>query len=92
MTIKDYQAVLADVNKTILETTRLLAAIEKTADSPAIEKLNQLIVNSMDKAGQEGEELIDLSFKRGMLLTLLAVVALLLAQILFVYIKKRLAV
>ena len=92
MTIEDYQALLADVNQTMLEATRLLAAVEKTADSPAVEKLNQLILDGMDKVGQEGEELIDLSFKRGMLLTLFAVLALLLAQILFVYIKKRLAV
>ena len=89
MTIEDYRAALADVRETIVQTTNLLAAIEKTADSSVIEKLNQLIANSMDKAGQESEKIIDLSFKRGMLLTMLAVVSLLLAQVLFIYVKKR---
>jgi hypothetical protein len=44
----------------------------------------------MDKAGIEGTQLFDLSFKTGVLLTLFAVVSLLLAQILFVYIRKKL--
>ena len=92
MSIEDYRAALADVRETLVLVTSLLAAVEKTANSPAIEKINQLIVNSMDQAGQQGEELIDLSFKRGALVTLLAVVALLLAQILFVYIKRKLSV
>ena len=91
MSIEDYRAALADVRETIVQITNLLAAVEKTADSPVIEKLNDLIVNIMDKAGLEGEELIDLSFKRGVLLTLFAVVALLLTQTLFFYIKKKLS-
>jgi hypothetical protein len=53
-------------------------------------KVHQLIVDSMDKAGQEGEELIDLSFKRGMLLTLFAVAAFLAAHLLFACVKKKL--
>jgi hypothetical protein len=90
MDLNDYRVLLADVQITIRELKSLLDSLEKAADSPALEKINQLIESSMDKAGKEGEELIDLSFKRGVLLTLLAVVALLLAQVLFIYVKKRL--
>lgn len=66
-----------------------MGGVGQTVDSPALEKITQLIATSMDKAGQEGEELIDLSFKRGMLLTLFAVVALLLAQIMYALIKRK---
>jgi hypothetical protein len=45
----------------------------------------------MDQAGRQGEQLIDLSFKRGMLLTLFAVVCLLVAQLIFLNIRKRLS-
>lgn len=68
-----------------------MGGVGQTADSPALEKITQLIATSMDKARQEGEELIDLSFKRGMLLTLFAVVALLLAQIMYALIKRKLS-
>ena len=72
------------------ELNILVESANKAASSPALEKVNQLIADSMDKAGQEGEALIDLSFKRGVLLTLFAVAALFLAQLAFVYLKKRL--
>ncbi|WP_372682634.1 hypothetical protein [Desulfosarcina sp.] len=91
MSVDDYRAVLADVRETIRELTSLLTVAEKTADSPVLEKVNQLIANSMDQAGKEGEELINLSFKRGMLLTLFAMVALLFAQIIFIYVKNKLS-
>jgi len=90
MDLDDYRVLLVDVQTTIREVKSLLDSVEKAADSPALEKINQLIESSMDKAGKEGEELIDLSFKRGALLTLLAVVALLLAQILFIFVKRNL--
>ena len=91
MTIEDYRAILADVRLTLIELNSLMGGVGQTADSPALEKITQLIATSMDKAGQEGEELIDLSFKRGMLLTLFAVVALLLAQIMYALIKRKLS-
>ena len=91
MSVDDYRAVLADVRETIRELTSLLTVAEKTADSPVLEKVNQLIATSMDQAGKEGEELINLSFKRGILLTLFAMVALLFVQIIFIYVKKKLS-
>lgn len=91
MSIDDIRAAMADLNGTIQALTTLLAAVEKTTGSPGMDKINQLIVSSMDQAGKEGEALIDLSFKRGMLLTLFAVTALFFAQVLFVYFKRKLA-
>lgn len=90
MSIDDIRAAMADLNGTIQALTALLAAVEKTTGSPGMDKINQLIVSSMDQAGKEGEALIDLSFKRGMLLTLFAVAALFFAQVLFVYFKRKL--
>lgn len=60
-----FQAALADLKGTIQALTALLAAVEKTAGSPGIEKINQLVASSMDQAGKEGEALIDLSFFSG---------------------------
>ena len=91
MTIEDYRTILADVRLTLTELNSLMGGVGQTADSPALEKITQLIATSMDKAGQEGEELIDLSFKRGMLLVLFAVIALLLAQIMYSLIKRKLS-
>ena len=91
MDIEDYRAALTDARATIRELNNLLAAVEQTANSPALEKVNQLILSGMDQAGRQGEQLIDLSFKRGMLLTLFAVVCLLVAQLIFLNIRKRLS-
>jgi hypothetical protein len=92
MGIEDYRALMADVRLIIGELNMLVGGVGKASNSPALERVNQIIVDSMDKAGQEGEELIDLSFKRGMLLTLFAVIALLVAQVVFIRIKKRMQV
>ena len=57
------------------------ADLEPSSESMMISSLNQV------KKG--GEEIINLSFWRGMLLILFAATTLLVAQILFVYFKKK---
>ena len=90
MGIDDYRAILTDVNETLRELNRLVAATQQMEALPAIEKVNQLIVSSLDQVEQGGETLIDLSFKRGLLLILIAATVFLIAQTLFIFIKRKL--
>jgi hypothetical protein len=90
--IEDYQVILVNARETIAELNNLVVGLEKAANSPAFDNINQLILNSMDQAEKEGEELIDLTFQRALLLILFAAVILLISQAIFVYIKKRISI
>ena len=87
--IEDYQALVADIHATVRELNTLVAAAQSSDVVNTAKTFNQLISNSLDQAGQEGETLIYITFRQSIWLILIAVAALLVAQILFVYIKKR---
>ena len=89
MSIDDYRTILADIQVTIRELNLLLATAKETDDLPLLGKVNQMVVSSLGHAGKQGEAIVNLSFTRGMLLILFGVVILLIAQIVFVHIKKR---
>lgn len=89
MNIEDYRATVVEVKETVKELGTLLSAVDQMTDSPRWETVNRLIETSMDQAGKKGESLVDHSFGRGLLLIVAGIVLLLIAQVAFLFIKKR---
>jgi hypothetical protein len=89
MTVEDYRALLVEVNGTIKELGGLLAVVDEMSDSPRWKAMEQVIASGMDQAGKEGEQLIDHSFRRGLLLIAAGIAMFLLAQVAFFYFKRR---
>ena len=81
--IKEYQDTIAEVT-TLVETTNQLVG------TVGLEKLLPELVKAVDQVGNEGEELIDHSFRQGILLILIAMGAYVIARLIYNYLNKKL--
>ena len=81
--IKEYRDSIAEMT-TLIETANQLVG---TAD---IDQLLPLLIEALDKAEKEGEELIDHSFRQGVLLILIAMGAYIFGKLSYSYLNKRL--
>ena len=81
--IKEYQDTIAEVT-TLVETTNQLVG------TVGLEKLLPELVKAVDQVGNEGEELIDHSFRQGILLILIAMGAYVVARLIYNYLNKKL--
>ncbi len=81
--IKEYQDTIAEVT-TLVETTNQLVG------TVGLEKLLPELVKAVDQVGNEGEELIDHSFRQGILLILIAMGAYVVARLVYNYLNKKL--
>jgi hypothetical protein len=81
--IKDYQG-------TIAEATTLVNATNQLVDTVGPEKLLPEIVKTIDQVGNEGEELIDHSFRQAVLLILIAMGAYVVARLIYNFLNKKL--
>jgi len=81
--IKEYQDTIAEVT-TLVETTNQLVG------TVGLEKLLPELVKAIDQVGNEGEELIDHSFRQGVLFILIAMGAYVIARLIYNYLNKKL--
>jgi hypothetical protein len=81
--IKEYQATIAEVTTLVESTNQLVGTI-------GLEKLLPEFVKAVDQVGNEGEELIDHSFRQALLLILIAMGAYVIARLIYNYLNKKL--
>jgi len=81
--IKEYQDTIAEVT-TLVETTNQLVG------TVGLEKLLPELVKAIDQVGNEGEELIDHSFRQGILFILIAMGAYVIARLIYNFLNKKL--
>jgi hypothetical protein len=81
--IKEYQDTIAEVT-TLVETTNQLVA------TVGLEKLLPELVKAIDRVEKESEELIDHSFRQGVLFILIAMGAYVIARLIYNYLNKKL--
>jgi hypothetical protein len=90
VSIQDVRGTIVEVKETIKALREMLAVVDQMTDSPRWNAAEMLIRSSVDQAGDEGEALIDHSFRRVMLLIAAGIVMLFVAQVLFFFIKRTL--
>jgi hypothetical protein len=81
--IKDYQDTIAKVTTLVESTNQLVGTV-------GLEKLLPELVKAIDQVGNEGEELIDHSFRQALLLILISMGAYVIARLIYNYINKKL--
>ena len=81
--IKEYQDTIAEVT-TLVETTNQLVG------TVGLEKLLPELIKAIDQVGNEGEELIDHSFRQGVLFILIAMWAYVVARLVYNFLNKKL--
>ena len=81
--IKEYQDTIAEVT-TLVETTNQLVG------TVGLEKLLPELIKAVDQVGNEGEELIDHSFRQGVLFILIAMGAYVIARLIYNFLNKKL--
>ena len=81
--IKEYQDTIAEVT-TLVETTNQLVG------TVGLEKLLPQLIDAIDRMEGEGEELIDHSFRQGVLFILIAMGAYVIARLIYNFLNKKL--
>jgi len=81
--IKEYQDTIAQVT-TLVETTNQLV------DTVGLEELLPQLVKAIDQVGNEGEEIIDHSFRQGVLFILIAMGAYVIARLIYNFLNMKL--
>ena len=81
--IKEYQNTIAEVTTLVETTNQLVGTI-------GLEKLLPELIKAIDQAESEGEELIDHSFRQGILLILIAMGAYVIARLIYNFLNKKL--
>jgi hypothetical protein len=81
--IKDYQDTIAEVTTLVESTNRLVGKV-------GLEELLPQLVKAIDQVGNEGEEIIDHSFRQGVLFILIAMAAYVVARLIYNFLNKKL--
>jgi len=81
--IKDYQDTIAEVTTLVESTNRLVGTV-------GLEELLPQLVKAIDQVGNEGEEIIDHSFRQAVLLILIAMGAYIFGRLIYNFLNKKL--
>jgi hypothetical protein len=81
--IKEYQDTVAEVTTLVESTNRLITAV-------GLEELLPQLIKAIDQVGNEGEEIIDHSFRQAVMLILIAMGAYIFGRLIYNYINKKL--
>jgi hypothetical protein len=81
--IKEYQDTIAEVTTLVESTNRLAGTV-------GLEELLPQLVKAIDQVGNEGEEIIDHSFRQGVLFILIAMGAYVIARLIYNFLNKKL--
>jgi hypothetical protein len=82
-----------DINEyrdTIAEVTTLVESTNQLVGTVGLEKLIPELVKAVDQVGNEGEELIDHSFRQAVLLIVIAMGAYVIARLIYNFLNKKL--
>jgi hypothetical protein len=80
--IKEYQDTIAEVTALVETTNQLVGTV-------GLEKLLPELVKAIDQVGNEGEEIIDHSFRQGVWLILIAMGAYVIARLIYNFLNKK---
>jgi hypothetical protein len=80
--IKEYQDTIAEVTSLVESTNRLVGTV-------GLEELLPQLINAIDRVESEGEELIDHSFRQGVLLILIAMGAYVIARLIYNFLNMK---
>jgi len=80
--IKEYQDTIAEVTTLVESTNQLVGTV-------GLEKLLPELVKTIDQVGNEGEELIDHSFRQAVLLILIAMGAYIVARLIYNFLNQK---
>ena len=78
------------VQKLFAEVTTLVESTNQLVGTVGLEKLLPEIVKTIDQVGNEGEELIDHSFRQAVLLILIAMGAYIVARLIYNFLNQKL--
>ena len=81
--IKEYQDTIAEVTTLVESTNQLFGTV-------GLEKLLPELVKAIDQVGNEGEEIIDHSFRQGIMLILIAMGAYVVARLIYNFLNQKL--
>ena len=81
--IKEYQDTIAEVTTLVESTNQLVGTV-------GLEKLLPEIVKAIDQVGNEGEEIIDHSFRQEFFLILISMGAYVVARLIYNFLNKKL--
>ncbi|CAB1065880.1 hypothetical protein D1BOALGB6SA_10679 [Olavius sp. associated proteobacterium Delta 1] len=81
--IKEYQDTIAEVTTLVESTNELVGKV-------GLEKLLPQLVKAIDQVEKESEELVDHSFRQGVLLILIAMGAYIIGKLIYNYLNKKL--
>lgn len=87
--INEYKETITEATMTVTQLNSLVESLDRFLSSPGMEKLLPEIENAISQAGDEGEELIDHSFRQAALLILIWFVAYIIARLLVNYFSKK---
>jgi hypothetical protein len=80
--IKEYQDTIGEVTTLVERTNQLVGTV-------GLEELLPQLINAIDRAEREGEELIDHSFRQGVLFILIAMGAYVIARLIYNFLNKK---
>ncbi len=83
--IKEYQDTIAEVTTLVESTNQLFGTV-------GLEELLPQLVKAIDQVGNEGEEIIDHSFRQGVLFILIAMGAYVIARLIYNFLNKKLII
>jgi len=81
--IKEYQDTIAEVTTLVESTNQLVGTV-------GLEKLLPELVQAIDQVGNEGEQIIDRSFRQGILFILIAMGAYVVARLIYNFLNNKL--
>jgi hypothetical protein len=87
--INDYKETAAEIAAAGAQLNSLLESLDRLLNSPGMERLLPQIEDAITIAGEEGEELIDHSFRQAALLLLIWFVVYIIARLLVSYFSKK---
>ena len=83
--IRDYQMTLAELSNSAQELTKLAASLERVSDKVGADMLIPQIVNALDRAESEGEELINHTTRQMIFLIVIGLIGYTIARLFIQY-------
>ena len=80
---------IKDYHETIKATTRLVEASNRLVSTGELEKMIRQLINAMDRAEKEGEELVDHAFRQGIILILIWLIGYVIAKLAYDTISRK---
>jgi len=87
--IEDYRKTIVDATQMVTQVTALTKSMDQLMRSPAWEKFQTLLDKSVDRVGNESEQVIDHTFRQGALLILIALIGYVVARLAYQLLARK---